>query len=750
MDLKRLFAGCGTIALVLSMLSPALAQVDLGQYTADGSVEAGAIPQPVPYDDVAARYQEYRDLAQQFIVPRLQLILGDKAEKYYVQFDAINTAQKNQMYSLRFGEYGLLDVQAKFFEIPHFFSDHVASTPYDENGGDFALSSKPTGTGPALHSWQEANGKPFDMSLLAGIADINVRYTPTPSLSFTANMDYQNPTGQQPFGGSFMFGASPGSYKVNELWAPTQYYTYNFGTGVEYAKDGWLVGFQYQGSFFVDDYSTLTWDNPLNTSGVGSACVDSTIFTSASLTGPCRGRAAMYPNNQAHNFIVNGAGQLPFNTHVMGSLEYGFWLQDAPFIPLTSNSTLKQSLSSVGAPNSLGGDVRPFFANLTIDSNPIERLDLKAIYTYFDYDNQTPTISFKGVKSLNDVADPQMPFAAYPFAFSEQDVSFEPTYRVTDTLAAHFNFKWQTNHNGGLMVLQQDQTSYGPALDWNPYPWLSFRADYQHAHRDSPGYNNNRTDLVKILGGSTGGIVELQDLRRFDEATLDVNQTSLYASVQPIEKLTLFSAFDYDDYNYPSSDFGLRHTSSYSPSVGASWDPMPDVHLFSDYAWQAYDWNTRSRDETGLPTPPPPPGKTSVWTAMGRNQGNNIDVGMDIAIPQNRYLRRPSHLKLQYTYTVGNSSVHQAGDTTAASPAVDYPDTGTQFHELMVQYEYDLRDNLAINIGYYFNNFGEYNFMVDQMQTYMPHASPNSTFLGNTVIAPYDANVGFITLKYKF
>ena len=200
----------------------------------------------------------------------------------------------------------------------------------------------------------------------------------------------------------------------------------------------------------------------------------------------------MYPNNQAHNFIVNGAGQLPYNTHVMGSLEYGFWLQNAPFIPLTSNSKLQQSLSSVGAPNSLGGDVQPFFANFTIDSNPIERLNLNATYSYFDYDNLTPAITFTGVKSLNDVAGAQTPFTAYPFAFSEQDVSIEPTYRVTDTLAAHFNFEWQTNHNGGLEVLQQDQTSYGPALDWNPYPWLNFRADYQHAHRDSPGYNNNR------------------------------------------------------------------------------------------------------------------------------------------------------------------------------------------------------------------------------------------------------------------
>ena len=402
MNLKRLLAGCGTMALVLSMLSPALAQVDLGQFTADGSVEAGAIPQPVPYNDVA-KYQEYRDLAQQFIVPKLQLILGDKAENYYVQFDAVNVAQKNQMYSLRFGEYGLLDVQAKFFEIPHDFSN-VASTAYDENGGDFTLSSKPTSGGAGLQSWLEKNDKPFDMSLLEGVADINVRYTPTPSLSFSANMNYQNPTGQQPFGGSFMFGSSPGSYKVNELWVPTQYYTYNFGTGVEYAKNGWLLGFQYQGSFFVDDYSTLTWDNPLNTTGVGSKCVDSTIFSSHLAHRPLPGTGSHVPEQPSSQLHRERSRSASIQHARDGQPRVRILAPERSLHPAYDQRPLKQSLSSVGAPNSLGGDVRPFFANLTIDSNPIERLDLKATYSYFDYDNQTPAITFTGVKSLNDVS----------------------------------------------------------------------------------------------------------------------------------------------------------------------------------------------------------------------------------------------------------------------------------------------------------------------------------------------------------
>jgi hypothetical protein len=207
-----------------------------------------------------------------------------------------------------------------------------------------------------------------------------------------------------------------------------------------------------------------------------------------------------------------------------------------------------------------------------------------------------------------------------------------------------------------------------------------------------------------VLGGTPGEIEELQDLWRFDEATLDLNQTSLYASAQPIENLTLFTAFNYDDYNYPASEFGL----------------------------------------------PPPPGKTSVWTATGRNQSNNVDFGTDIAIARNRILPRPSHLKLQATYTIGENRTDQAGDTAAAAAAISYPIASTQFQELMVQYQYDLRDNVAINIGYYFTHYGESNFMVDNMENYMPTASKYSTFLGNTDIAPYDANVGFITLKFKF
>ncbi len=145
------------------------------------------------------------------------------------------------------------------------------------------------------------------------------------------------------------------------------------------------------------------------------------------------------------------------------------------------------------------------------------------------------------------------------------------------------------------MVLQQNTTSYGPLLDWTPSDWLEFHSSYQYANRDSPGYNNNRTSLVEQDSGST----ELADLRRFDEASVHVNQFNLSGSFHPfhssenpkLNSISVSAAMDYDDYRYPSSEIGLQHSSDYTPSVGVTYQPSDDFNLFVNYSWQATDWN---------------------------------------------------------------------------------------------------------------------------------------------------------------
>ena len=126
----------------------------------------------------------------------------------------------------------------------------------------------------------------------------------------------------------------------------------------------------------------------------------------------------LYPDNQAQTFTVDGGVTLPLNTRVMGSLSYGWWLQNQSFIPYTANSALpSQRLPQ----SSLGGDVQPFFANATIVSNPIEPLELRGTYSYYDYNNENPAITFKNITSLNDIAS-TFTATAFPFSFSNQNI----------------------------------------------------------------------------------------------------------------------------------------------------------------------------------------------------------------------------------------------------------------------------------------------------------------------------------------
>jgi hypothetical protein len=759
MNLSRLLLRPGFVALLALVLAPwpAAAQVDIGNYTATGSAEAGAFLEPAPPTNVA-KIREYQDLAQQIIAPELKLLVHDNQDRVFADFHALNVGQTNELYDLHFGDYGLLDIDAQWQEIPHFLSDNIAQSPYQQNGGNFTLNSIPKPPAPGaspgsnINSWLNSTAGPLSLSLLEGIANLNIRYTPTPEWTYSAYFNFQNQSGNTPYGE--MFGPNPGSYNVSEIFQPIEYDTYNYGAGVQWANGTWLLGLQYDGSFFKNQYSTLTWQNPDTWSqmaGPGGTCVNSATYPGPTGgNGPCSGRDFTYPDNEAHTLTATGGLSLPLDTHLMGSISYGWF----PFQALPQQS--------------LGGDVSPFYANFTAVSRPLEKLRLKATYSYFDYNNHDPAITFKGITSVNDVAS-LWTATAYPFSFSNQTIRGESSYSITQNLVASLIGNIDTYHNGGMMVLQQDTTSYGPVLDWNPYEWFELRGSYQHAFRDSPGYDNNRSSLL----AQNAGIAEYGALQRFDQASVHVDQFALYSDARPfqtgagqssvaempwLKTLTLYAEMDYDNYSYPSAAYGLQNWSDYTPSVGMNWNPVKDVNVYADWSWTATDWNLKSFQRepggAGEPKCPAIPGDQTpaacpgqVWTSYGRQQGNAIDFGFDTIVPANP-LPHPSRLRVRYNYTVTTDLTHANGDAAFAG-APTFPNVGSRFNQLIVNYTYPIRKRVALNIGYLFSNFGENDFGYDNLTPWMASSS-RSMFLGNSTWTPYTGNAAYLSLRYRF
>ncbi len=105
-----------SIALLILVTSAAWAQIDVGDYTVSGSGEIGGLPRTFSGDK--AKFEEYRDIPESVIVPQLQLMIGSKKEDFYFKFDATNVGRNDQNYMLRFGRYGLLDIQFEWDQIP--------------------------------------------------------------------------------------------------------------------------------------------------------------------------------------------------------------------------------------------------------------------------------------------------------------------------------------------------------------------------------------------------------------------------------------------------------------------------------------------------------------------------------------------------------------------------------------------------------------------------------------------------------
>ncbi len=755
-----------SVAAILFIVEVGRGQVDIGDYTVSGSAEMGGMPSHRSPN--TTKLEEYRDLPESFVVPQLELFIDSKRQDFFLEFDSVKTGRDDQGYRMHTGRYGLLDVEFVWDQIPHLFNVDGARTPFKMNGGNYTLPSKPAGTtGANVRDWVNANAQPVDLSLYNGIARFSVRYTPTPGWSFTGSYGSQNTAGKRAFG--VYIGGSPGSYNISELAEPIDYQTHNIELGGQYAGSGWSIGLKYNGSLFHNNVSTLTWDNPLNLSGVGAACVDSANYNQTLGTGPCRGRVDLYPSNQAHTFTLSGTASLPLKTNFMGTASYGWRLQNDPFLPFTVNSAVIQPSISR---SSLDGDVRPTMINATLVNNFFRDVGLKASYRYYDFDNRSKRVLLPNGFPVNDQGTTNnTELLSFPYSYAKQNLSFEASYDVARWLTAKLAYGWERMHREiARELLNSNEHSFGPTLDVKPIDWALFRFSYRRGIRDAHDYDAGHNAVVEI--GETPDEIRLNrlaELRKFDEAARQRDRLGLFSQVSPADNVTLHFAFDLTNDRYPRSVIGVQKDIDFTPSMGVIYAPVEWLSLFSDYSWERFDWRLQAiARNTGPGGCPDLEDRTAencpaaTWRSRGNDEIHTIKFGADIQAIKNLL-----NLNFQYGFSFGSSAVHSSGNTAASGdtglvPASNYPTIVNRWHEFVARLEYLLHKNVALKLGYYFNSYSSKDAGVDIMRLWMgdvetPAGGPNfnssigrSIFLGDRGKGSYVAHIGFLGVRLKF
>jgi MtrB/PioB family decaheme-associated outer membrane protein len=711
----RVFIASLSLALVLFLASRTSAEIDAGDYTISGSAEVDGLPRG--FQGNKSKFEEYRVIPESVVVPQLQLLIGSKKQDSYFNFDAGNVGRNDQNYRLRFGRYGLFDVELEWDQIPHVFNIDNARTPYVMNGGTYTLRSRPTADDAGtFSSWinNPANTRAVDLELLNKVGKVSIRYTPTPGWSFTAKYWSQDTEGKRAI--AFPFGAAGNSH-IAELAEPIDYQTHNIELGGEYAGQGWSLALKYNGSLFHNSISTLVFDNP---AAIGPGCVDAVDINYGLGQGPCRGRVDLYPSNQAHTVTLTGTASLPLMTKFLGTVSYGWRLQDDSFLPFTINSAIAQPTLSR---NSLNGDIRPTMVNVTLVNNFINKLNLKAYYRFYELDNRTKPVSTSDTV-LNDQGGPGDHFwtTIHPYQYSKNSAGASASYNFTQWLTGKFNVSLDRTHRsipdiaGPNGAMNASEIKVGPTFDIKPLSWLLFRASYQHSWRDAPGYHAD------------------DDRKMFFLAQREQDKASLFADISPWQTLSFHAGFDLISDNFPSTDIGVHNARNYSPSIGVLYTPLEWLKLFADYDFDWYSWNQDYDTDRHY---------------RGEDRVHTFSVGSEMDL-----IKDVLGFRIQYGFSQGLSQIGNRLDGARVDDP-KWPNNTSTWQELLARLEYRVHKNVAVQLGYYFNRYQSKDYGVDIMKLWMGDmdTSPGqirSIYLGDQFKGSYTAHVGFVGVKLKF
>jgi len=707
-----------------------------------------------------SKYNEYRDVRNGFFVRRGHLILDDfVGTNNYLDIQTDKAIYKDQSYLATFGRWNVFQLQARYDEIPHTFSNTARTLFTPAAPGVFTISPlirstlqgvASSTTLPSLIQTQVVPGMGFyvpNLERRAGAIGFNIQLSPNWSYGVTFSREHQS--GARPIGQ--IFNSSPsasltGGYGV-EIPEPTDYFNNRLVESTDYGRGGWGVQFSYITSILTTNIRGVTYDNPFRLTDCVAALTPAACTTATQ--GPARGRMDTYPNNHAQYFNVSGAFDLGTHARLMASITPAWLRQNQRFLPYTTNAPLAAQEPALPS-SSLDGKKQTLAMNYTLVSRVHKNIELKAQYRHYDYNNDTPIRTFVPVQGDIAIGSPE---ENTPFGFNRKNIELSGTWFFARKSS------WKVGYNADWMDRQHRDVDHSvehtlfTGLDVNPAKAFNFRVSYLHGDRKPDEYVDENALPASISGGITEDLVQL---RRFDEAPRLRDRVNAQASYDVSSKLSLsaFADTTQDDYNRrggvnsptplnfisgrtnPFYSYGVLKDLSYDWGFDANYTVTPAANFFAEYSHERYHKRMVSRYRVpGGASPLPLDCSNSArgcdspnndWESSARDFVDIYTAGWDLQ------LGRRTFLTTYYSLSAakGNVFSHPIGDPTIATgpnkflltgtnAAVDYPETTNRQHEVTAVLKYRLTDNLFPKIEYRYQQFDNKDYQTSPMTPYM-------------------------------
>ncbi len=757
------------LALLLALPVSAAGPPDTGLHL-EGEAELGG--RTVSGDFGSAKYGEYREL-RPGIFGRGNFLLEDGERRNYLRGWLEDVGERDERYTLEAGRWGYGRLTLDYAELPHLYSNKARS-PFVSVGSSLLLDDQLQTSiqrlgamGAAVQSaglrsaLSDAPGRSLEFRLRTAGADAVIE--PIPGIELYADYGIQDRKGTRPL--SLGFG-SPGGTFVS-FAAPIDEQIHEANAGIRLARETWNLELGYTGSFFENDLTSITVDNPLRAMDASG--------------NPSRGRLSADPDNSAQNVRLSGAVSLPvdFPLRLTGTVSWGIRQQDEDFLCHTVNTaflptpdTCPIGVSAMLAlpRSSLDGDVRTFLSNFVVTARPHPRLNLTGRWRLYDYDNHTPELVFPD-HVVNDATYADETRISVANEFRRQNADLDAAWRLGAGFTLHLGADWeQWSRSHDREVRRLDEYGGEVALDWRASPRLLFRAGYEFGIRrgtDYDTYAHLRETVLPTEFDADAVTGQFTELRKYDEADRERDEVALMARFTPHEDWMLSFSGSWKQYDYDQTLYGLTELEQLGLSGDVSWSPLPWLSIST---WYAFEDIRREQTSRWRPRGFSPPimvvdDPLNDWFSVSKDQVHAAGLRFDLVLVPD-LLDATLGYTLQHargktrSYGVEGFAPFPPGSTTAADGgnAVNYPGLLDVLQSFEASLRYHVTDHLTVQGAYRFERFDLDDFRHDDLDPFEPLSnisgsgvvSPSrDVFLGNRV-EDYDAHIFALSVIYHF
>ena len=670
-----------TTALLIFPINTVVAESDTGM---SGYIEIGA--RLADGEDEGAKFMEYEDLDSGFIG---NLVYNYYRDAFFFDIDAENIGLNNQSYRLQGGDYNSYKFGLFYDETPHNIS-YDAKTFYSGLGSGRLF----IGT---LSPSNESTWRTFDYSVDTTRYGADAEFLRGSPFFLDIKVNREEKEGLRPL-------ASGGFAGAVEMPESVDSETDTFSVSGGYR--GETFSFQLSGMFssFDKDQNALEWENPFN------GAIDHNSLAQDSDYGKLS--------------TILTWRQLPMMSTLMVKGSYTNLSSDYATTDL--GAALPTSLNTTA----FEGDITTTRFSAALASSPLDKLDTRLYFDYFDRDNDSTVITYSD--GSNDI---------HLFSYSKFTAGLDVDYR----LSSH------TKLSGGYEFEDVDRTNRHDAesnrdnlvfikLKNTSLDFLTVKLEYSYLDRDTD-------EVVDMTLTPFDAAYINRFVDRFDATSKSRHTFKVDVELYPSDSVNVGASYSYVINDYDDVVLGRTEDTGHELYLDVSWDvaEMLTINGFAGYERYEEDSNHYNHragflGQTADPTIEDGSSASFRWSQFVEEDFWTIGASAKIPLMSNRLMLS---LLCQYQESDGYS-----GFTTEGTSALESIDEFDDYYITTVEAKasYAISETIGVSVGYLYEKTNYEDLQYDNYDY-----SPSGTYLtGANADNDYEAHVGYVTVKYSF